>query len=787
VRVNGLHGNFFIVRRSSSIAHTSNQTEKDFSAQMIKHPRFKQHLEISIVDNNKLFIEAEESHFLIEDAETNLIARAIDGRTELDEIIASIAGSVPITSILSVVSRLNAGGHLVDGAALDDLRATAWWDRRGVNPIQASNQIASSSALIIDLTDGDGEHLSKSLLGAGVVSTLGTTESENQQSITIVVTFDHLDSRLAKIDQTMRESGKPWLIVCPSGETIKVGPLFVPGVTACWHCMEMRMRGNRQLDSYLERKRESTTSWHSVPPALDATKSIAFGIATSEVIAFLGGGDSTCRGQIITMDIASHTTERHVVIKRPQCPNCGDASISTPPSKIVLQPTPKGYTADGGHRVVRPEVTYERLIKHVSWLTGAVSSLKRQTINDDGVTYSYASGHNFALMQDSTFFLRKNLRGRSGGKGRTDVQAKVGAICEAIERYSGVFRGDEPRTRAKFVDLKNAIHPHELLSFSERQYETREEWNRNNLSTYHIVPERFDETLEIDWTEAWSLSNDSPRQVPTGYCYFGHPDIASHFFCASDANGNAAGNTLEEAILQGLLELVERDAAAVWWYNRLSLPEVDLDSFNEPYTATLREHYRQLGRSLWVLDLTTDLGIPVFAAVSRHERGPTEDILIGFGCHLDPHMAMMRSLTEVNQFLPAVCEKRPDGTTNYWIDDRDAVEFWMNATISSESYVLPDPTAAKTRAEHYSGLVSDDIAADVRACVEKIALAGHEVLVLNQTRPDLELSVVKVMSPGLRHFWRRLGKGRLYSAPVSMKRRTSQLSEDELNPRSIFF
>ena len=111
----------------------------------------------------------------------------------------------------------------------------------------------------------------------------------------------------------------------------------------------------------------------------------------------------------------------------------------------------------------------------------------------------------------------------------------------------------------------------------------------------------------------------------------------------------------------------------------------------------------------------------------------------------------------------------------------------MNATISSESYVLPDPTAAKTRAEHYSGLVSDDIAADVRACVEKIALAGHEVLVLNQTRPDLELSVVKVMSPGLRHFWRRLGKGRLYSAPVSMKRRTSQLSEDELNPRSIFF
>ena len=71
--------------------------------------------------------------------------------------------------------------------------------------------------------------------------------------------------------------------------------------------------------------------------------------------------------------------------------------------------------------------------------------------------------------------------------------------------------------------------------------------------------------------------------------------------------------------------------------------------------------------------------------------------------------------------------------------------------------------------------------------VEKISSAGHEVIVVDQTRPDLELSVVKVMSPGLRHFWRRLGEGRLFTAPVSMARRSSPLGEDELNPRSIFF
>lgn len=93
--------------------------------------------------------------------------------------------------------------------------------------------------------------------------------------------------------------------------------------------------------------------------------------------------------------------------------------------------------------------------------------------------------------------------------------------------------------------------------------------------------------------------------------------------CLANSNGTAAGGTLEDAVLQGFLELVERDALALWWYNRTHHPAVDLDAFDDPWTTELRRVHASLDREVWVLDLTADLGIPVLAAVSRRtDRAP---------------------------------------------------------------------------------------------------------------------------------------------------------------------
>jgi ribosomal protein S12 methylthiotransferase accessory factor len=391
-------------------------------------------------------------------------------------------------------------------------------------------------------------------------------------------------------------------------------------------------------------------------------------------------------------------------------------------------------------------------------------------------------------MQDSLYFLRKNLRGRSGGKGRTDHQAKVGAVCEAIERFNGIYRGDEPHVDGSYARLaERALHPEELLLFSDAQYADRIAWNAAQTTSYHVIPERLDPEREIQWTPVWSLRDERERLAPAGHCWYGHPDIVAHFYSASDANGCAAGNTVEEAILQGLMELVERDSVAAWWYNRAWRPEVDLDAFDEPYVALVREHYAAMGRNLWVLDITTDLGIPAFVGCSQRLEGPTEDLLIGFGAHVDPRMALMRALTEVNQFLPAVAQRNPDGSTNYWMDDADAIQWWTEETLDGNPHVAPHPELPARRPSDFAEIATDDIAEDVRRCVQRIAAAGHDVLVLDQSRPAIELAVVRVIAPGLRHFWRRLGPGRLYDVPVKLGWIDAPVPEADLNPLSIFF
>src|SRR5262249_53578866 len=347
-------------------------------------------------------------------------------------------------------------------------------------------------------------------------------------------------------------------------------------------------------------------------------------------------------------------------------------------------------TADGGHRTCAPEETVDKLKHHVSPITGIVSFLQSNStwVDEESLTSSYIAGHNFVhISRNGTLdldFLCANLRSVSGGKGKQTIQAKASALCEAIERYSGVFQGDEARFCAKLKDLgAAAIHPNACMLFSERQFKNREQWNANS-SWFIWVPEPFAEEMEIEWSPAWSLTCDERRWVPTAYCYYGYSREYNTWFTRADSNGCAAGHSKEEAILQGFMELVERDSVALWWYNRLKKPAVDLSSFEEPYFQELQAYYQILKRDLWVLDITSDLNIPTFAAISRRNDKEVEDIIFGFGAHFDPRVGIFRALTEVNQSLPAVLSVTPSEDDTYLDPDPKATSWWKTATLENQ-------------------------------------------------------------------------------------------------------
>ena len=252
------------------------------------------------------------------------------------------------------------------------------------------------------------------------------------------------------------------------------------------------------------------------------------------------------------------------------------------------------------------------------------------------------------------------------------------------------------------------------------------------------------------------------------------------------SNGNAAGNTLEEAALQGFLELVERDSVALWWYNRVRRPGVDLTSFDEPYLGDLAEYLTKRGREMAALDLTADLGIPVFAVWSRRTDNPLEEIVLGFGAHLDARLALLRAVTEMNQMLSYLLQAPPEKVYNEHVTDEETVRWLKTATLANQPYLAPDGNTPPRRPADFANAWNDDIRDDVRHCQSLVERRGMEMLVLDQTRPEIGLPVVKVVVPGMRHFWARFAPGRLFDVPVQLGWLDRRLAEEELNPIPMF-
>ena len=358
------------------------------------------------------------------------------------------------------------------------------------------------------------------------------------------------------------------------------------------------------------------------------------------------------RDHIISLDLLGSTIVKHYVAARPQCPSCGRKKLRDPsraPAPIELGAGGKLVMTSGGYRTVSPRATVARFRKHVSPLTGVVSRLERIEA-DLPLNTNYYATHNFSAPAKTVNELRAGLSGGSFGKGSTAEQGEASALMEAIERYSGIFQGDEIRVTRRFTDFPSgdAILPNDVLLFSDAQY---------------VQDQAVDDTTRTRRHRRRLHSIDRPRSNGrrSGLCATNASNIfrpASCIFSTgaparsnADSNGCAAGNTLEEAIVQGFLELVERDAYAIWWYNRLQRPEVDLSQFDDSYIRDLQTQLAETGRRLWVLDVTSDLGIPSFVAILHWMQNSQENIEFGSGAHFDTRIALLRALTELNQFL----------------------------------------------------------------------------------------------------------------------------------------
>lgn len=756
-----------------------------------KKLRFKAHLTAAVVEPDTLLLLGEEERHLVRGMADAAVAAHVDGHRSAEEVLEAVAGRVPLTEAYLALTRLRERGFITDsGTDGTDIGVLTDWEARGLSPQEARSRLAARSVVLVAFgsVGSAADQVLEALESAGARVRVTTPDGDSggPHDVVVALADDYLDPMLGVLNARMLAADRPWLLVKPRGLEVWVGPQIRPGRTGCWECLRERLAPNRPMEQFLRR-----TAVMREPVALPlAASSTSVGLAVhltaNAVMTQLLTGVLVAEGTLTTVRSTTLETEHHTLVRLPQCAACGDPEVARPSREVRLASESPRCNEENGWRVMPPEATLSRLGKHIGRLLGVVGTVRSMSPHEQELIHSYQVSHGFAAasrVED----LRRNIAGRSGGKGRTDVQAKVSGICEGIERYSGVWREGLRSEVASYDELgpDTAVELNRLTLFSERQFADRERWN-STADSPQTVPAPLDPARPISWSAAWSLTHEQERLVPAAYAWYGHPELA-HGFAYPDSNGSAAGNTLEEAVLQGFCELVERDGVALWWYNRLRRPGVDLDSFEDAYLQEIGAFYARRGREAWVLDITADLGIPTFAAVSRRVGGPTEDILLGFGSHLDASVAVVRALTEMNQFLPAVSEHRVDGATRYRTDSPAMVTWWRTETVAANPWLLPHPDMPATTAGSFPYRRDMDLSGAVRHCVAVAEQAGLETIVLDQTRPDIELAVVKVMVPGLRHFWRRLGPGRLYDVPVELGWTKAPTPEAELNRVSLFF
>ena len=757
---------------------------------MVQVPMLAPHLKFRVIEQGQVLITSETFNTLINGSIYPSLLPLLDGKRTCSDIAAALQAGFMAFQVEAAITGLASRGYVVSGEHDMDSGSAAFWCSLGASPVWAEDRLRAARVRVLGTDHGFTRHL----VGMGV------SVVDDSPDLVVAVCDDYLDEQNAALNRQHLASGVPWTVLVPKGMWPLVGPVFRPGGGGssphsnggggpCWHCLAYRLRGHQEVHNFLRNVDGDAAA--TVQPAVAAPVALnAFcGFAAVEIAKWLVLHDlAPLHNRAISFDVARVESKHHTVMRRPQCSSCGDTALYRPdrePVPVRLQSSPKTVRNSGGLRSVSPAETIRNYRHLVSPVSGVVTWLRRDTNETDSWLHVYSSGNNFALRNRSLNSLRKSLRAKSAGKGSTPQQSEASALCEAVERYCLAAHGEEICRHASFADWERrgaaeAVHPNDVQLFSERQLDHAEAINACGHPLNHVPP-RLDPEQKIDWTPVWSFTQQRHRYLPLGILYAIPAECRTAIDLKSDTNGCAAGNTLEEAIVQGFYELVERDAFAIWWYNRLQLPGVDLHSFNDHYLASAAEHYRRFNREVWVLDATSDFSIPVFVAVSRRVDQEQEDIIYGAGAHADPHIAALRALCEVNQFLSYV---HIAGPSDLAVVDPLCTHWWEKAKLADNAWLAP--AACPMRGpSHYPVPATTDLKEDVERCQALVEAKGMEFLALDYTRPDIGMPVARVIVPGMRHFWERFAPGRLYDVPVQMGWRERQLEEAELNPAPV--
>lgn len=577
------------------------------------------------------------------------------------------------------------------------------------------------------------------------------------------------EDELRTATETAIEDRAPIVVHAHTPATLFLAVLRPPD-TACPLCLVERVRalwpGRDIADAPLEILLGlcSDAGWPSSKAAI--------GLITHHTVRALGGTDTEPANpdrspvaELLELDLDTLDRRQHPVLHLPSCPACAPHVDRTPQPLDLHAPNP----ALGD--------CWERMRNAVDPLTGIVSGVDDRQPVDAGVALAWTTHGT-----DTTRFSAARASTTGGAAKHDPLQARVCALGEALERYAGGVYPPSGFVRASLTELgEEAVDPRELPLGSPAEYR----------SATSLAPYRPD--LVIDWVAGTEPDTGRRRYVPACAVHVPyHAPHRSERLMNPISTGLAAGSTPAQALRAGLLEVVERDAFALYWYNRLPVPTLDLETLPDSPARTVLDRMRLRGIDVLAKNITTDLDIPTVVLSGRLEtpdhclvlhasrseldfgeavQGASEELELGFLQIFS--LLENRSAPEDGQELRHMW----DFYLYYCRRDRTRLLDWMREGPVQN---IPPP-------EH------DPRKSDVDQILARLSARGYRAITIDITPVDSAecgVSVLRSIVPGLQPVtfsqrFRHLGGPRLYQAPVHMGLRSSPLAEDELNPNPL--
>ncbi|MFI6639272.1 TOMM precursor leader peptide-binding protein [Streptomyces sp. NPDC050504] len=453
--------------------------------------------------------------------------------------------------------------------------------------------------------------------------------------------------------------------------------------------------------------------------------------------------------QVTRVDLGTLATATFPLLPEPLCPACVQERPDTAESaRMELVPRPK--PDPDGYRL-RPLDSYPLPAAALANpVCGAIGS--GTWLNPASTTTAPVAGSHFvrgyAGLNDVTWSGQANSYGTS----RTLAQ------LEGLERYAGTHRrrGTSPVVES-FTTLRSrgeaVLDPASCGLYAPETY----------ASDPLVSP--FDPDRDIPWVWGHSLRDDRPVLVPSRLAHYSAGVDADNFVFEC-SNGCATGAGLEEAILFGLLELVERDAFLVTWHGRLHPVEIDLATCRAPAVRSMLDRAALHGYDVHAFDTRTDLAVPVVTALAVRRDGGPGTLSFSAAAGFDPEGTVEAALSEVLTYIPHLPHQVADrqGELEAMAADfgkvlhlKDHAQLYGLPSMAPYAREYLEPAAVVPLAEAFPGWAAlrprtGDLLDDLRLLCDQLTGAGHDVIAVDQTTPEqhrMGLRTVSTIVPGL--------------------------------------